>query len=81
MKRFIPTVISPHGGSLPRTDRRAKADFIGQHLRAGWCASDAAARYEMWVAGAIDANPELEKPSHEKVASDLFNRLRGKTNE
>jgi hypothetical protein len=49
--RFIPTVISPHGGSLPRTDPRAKADFIGQHLRAGWCASDAAVRYEMWVSG------------------------------
>ncbi len=49
--RFIPTVYSSTGGSLPRSDERAKADFIRQHVRHGWTESDAIARYDLWVRG------------------------------
>lgn len=55
---FIPSVYTEHGGSLPRTDPRAKTDFIGQHVKHDWSESDAVARYELWVARAIDTNPE-----------------------
>jgi len=66
--RFIPAVYSRSGGSLPRTDERAKVDFIRQHVRHGWTESDAAARYELWVAGAIDTNPDLDVNSHRELA-------------
>ncbi|WP_244113940.1 hypothetical protein [Burkholderia gladioli] len=66
--RFIPAVYSKSGGSLPRTDARAKADFIRQHVRHGWTESDAAARYELWTAGAIDMNPDLDVNSHRELA-------------
>lgn len=66
--RFIPTVYSSTGGSLPRSDERAKADFIRQHVRHGWTESDAIARYDLWVARAIDANPDLDAHSHRELA-------------
>ncbi|WP_025602115.1 hypothetical protein [Burkholderia sp. WSM2230] len=58
--RFIPTVYSKSGGTLPRTDARAKADFIRQHMRHGWTESDATARYELWAEQAIDTSPDME---------------------
>jgi hypothetical protein len=66
--RFISTVYSSTGGSLPRTDERAKADFIRQHMRHGWTESDATARYELWVANAIDTNPDPGANSHRELA-------------
>jgi hypothetical protein len=66
--RFIPTVYSPSGGSLPRTDAQSKADFIRQHVRHGWTEINAAARYELWVARAIDTNPDLDVNSHQGLA-------------
>lgn len=66
--RFIPTVYSPAGGSLPRADERAKADFIRQHIRHGWTECDAITRYELWVADAIDTNPDLDDYSHRELA-------------
>ncbi|MDR6208149.1 hypothetical protein [Paraburkholderia graminis] len=60
--RFIPTVYSDTMGSLPRSDPRAKADFVAQHVRHGWTESDATFRYELWAAGRIEANPELDGP-------------------
>lgn len=77
--RFIPTVYSPTGGSLPRTDERAKADFIRQHVRHGWAESDATARYELWVAGAIDTNPDLDDHSHRALADREITSARNST--
>lgn len=74
--RFIPAVYSSSGGSLPRTDERAKADFIRQHVRHGWTASDATARYELWVARAIDTNRDLDLNSHQKLADEAITRAR-----
>jgi hypothetical protein len=74
--RFIPTVYSPLGGSLPRTDERAKADFIRQHVRHGWTESDAIARYELWVARAIDTNPDLDDHSHRELADRVITSAR-----
>ncbi|TDG01502.1 hypothetical protein E1N52_42965 [Paraburkholderia guartelaensis] len=76
---FLPTVYSQHGGSLPRTDPRAKADFIAQHVKQGWTESDALARYELWVIRAIDTNPGLDKPSHKKLASAAIESARKQT--
>jgi hypothetical protein len=77
--RFIPTVYSSTGGSLPRTDARAKADFITQHLKHGWAEADATARYEMWVAHAIDTNPEIDTPSHRLLADEAITKARNST--
>lgn len=74
--RFIPAVYSSSGGSLPRTDERAKADFIRQHVRHGWTESDATARYELWVARAIDTNPDLDLNSHQELAGEAITRAR-----
>jgi hypothetical protein len=74
--RFIPTVYSQTGGSLPRTDARAKADFIGQHVKYGWTESDATARYDLWVAQAIDSNPDLDANSHQKLADRAITSAR-----
>lgn len=74
--RFIPTVYSQTGGSLPRTDARAKADFIRQHVMHGWSESDATARYEMWVAQAIDTNPDLTVNSHQALADQAITSAR-----
>lgn len=74
--RFIPTVYSSTGGSLPRTDERAKADFIRQHVRHGWTADDARERYELWVAQAIDANPELDVNIHRELAGQAITNAR-----
>ncbi|AWV05630.1 hypothetical protein DM992_41055 (plasmid) [Burkholderia sp. JP2-270] len=74
--RFIPTVYSSSGGSLPRTDERAKADFIRQHIRHGWTESDATARYELWVARTIDMNPDLDDHSHVELADRAITSAR-----
>ncbi|MDP9651747.1 hypothetical protein [Paraburkholderia caledonica] len=74
--RFIPAVYSSSGGSLPRTDERAKADFIRQHVRHGWAESDATARYELWAARAIDTNPDLDLNSHQELADEAIARAR-----
>lgn len=74
--RFIPTVYSSTGGSLPRDDARAKADFIRQHVRHGWTESDATARYELWVALAIDTNPDLDDHSHREMADRAITSAR-----
>ncbi|MEM5373313.1 hypothetical protein V4C53_46305 [Paraburkholderia azotifigens] len=74
--RFIPTVYSSTGGSLPRTDARAKADFIRQHVQHGWSEAEAEARYELWVARAIDTNPDLDDHSHRELADRLITRAR-----
>ena len=74
--RFIPTVYSPTGGSLPRADERAKADFIRQHVRHGWIEGDAIARYELWVAGVIDTNPELDVNQHQELADQAITKIR-----
>lgn len=74
--RFIPTVYSPLGGSLPRADERAKVDFIRQHVRHGWTESDATARYELWVARAIDTNPDLDDHSHRELADRAITSAR-----
>jgi len=74
--RFIPTVHSPSGGSLPRTDERAKADFIRQHVRHGWTESDATVRYELWVARVIDTNPDLDDHSHHDLADRAITSAR-----
>jgi hypothetical protein len=77
--RFIPTVYSETGGSLPRTDARAKADFLAQHVKHGWDEADATARYEMWVAHGIDTNPELDTPSHQKLGDQAIMKARNST--
>ncbi|BCF95275.1 hypothetical protein PPGU16_83420 (plasmid) [Paraburkholderia largidicola] len=77
--RFVPTVYSASGSSLPRTDPRAKADFIGQHLKHGWTEADATARYEMWIAHAIDTNPELDTNSHRHLADQAITKARNST--
>jgi hypothetical protein len=74
--RFTPTVYSSTGRSLPRSDERAKADFIRQHVRHGWSESDAEARYELWVARAIDTNPNLDDHSHRALADSLITSFR-----
>jgi len=73
---FIPTVYSAHGGSLPRTDPRMRADFLAQHAKHGWREADAMARYELWVDGAIDTNPDLAAPGYDTVASAVIARAR-----
>lgn len=77
--RFIPTVYSANGGSLPRTHPRAKADFIAQHVRHGWAEADAIARYEMWAAYAIDSNPDLDEHSHRLLADLIITKARNAT--
>jgi hypothetical protein len=74
--RFIPTVYSQNGGSLPRSDARAKADFIRQHVKHGWSESDATARYELWVVQAIDSNPDLDAKSHQQLADQAITSAR-----
>lgn len=74
--RFIPAVYSRTGGSLPRTDERTKADFIRQHVRHGWSESDATARYELWVAKAIDTNPDLDVNSYQELAERAITNAR-----
>jgi hypothetical protein len=74
--RFIPAVYSQTGGSLPRTDPRAKADFIRQHVRHGWTESDATARYELWAVQAIDTNPDLDTNSHQKLGDEAITNAR-----
>lgn len=74
--RFVPTAYSQTGGSLARTDPRAKADFIRQHVRHGWTESDANARYELWVAHAIDTNPDLDISSHQELADQAITNAR-----
>jgi len=74
--RFIPTVYSSTGGSLPRSDERAKADFVRQHVRHGWTESDAIARYDLWVAQAIDTNPDLDDHSHQELADRAITSAR-----
>lgn len=74
--RFTPTVYSSSSGSLPRTDERAKADFIRQHVRHGWKESDATARYELWVARTIDRNPDLDDHSHLELADRAITSAR-----
>jgi hypothetical protein len=74
--RFIPTVYSQTGGSLPRTDPRAKADFIRQHVRHGWTEGDATARYELWVVQAIDTNPDLAANSHQELGDAAIKNAR-----
>ncbi|WP_227742892.1 hypothetical protein [Burkholderia gladioli] len=68
MMRFTPSVYSSTGSSLPRRDERARADFIRQHVRHGWSESDAIARYDLWVAGLIETNPDLDDHSHLELA-------------
>ncbi|KVL32195.1 hypothetical protein WS98_21910 [Burkholderia territorii] len=79
--RFIPTVYSSSGGSLPRTDERAKTDFIRQHVRHGWTESDATARYELWVARTIDTNPDLDDHSHLELADRAITSARNSSRE
>lgn len=74
--RFIPTVYSQTGGSLPRSNDRAKADFVRQHVRHGWTESDAVARYELWVAEAIDSNPDMDVNTHQQLADQAITRAR-----
>ncbi|MBT2793612.1 hypothetical protein [Paraburkholderia strydomiana] len=74
--RFIPTVYSQTGGSLPRNNERAKADFIRQHMRHGWTESDAIARYELWVLEAIDSNPDMDVNTHQQLADGAITRAR-----
>ncbi len=74
--RFIPTVYSSTGGSLPRSDKRAKADFVRQHVSQGWTESDAIARYDLWVAQAIDTNPDLDDHSHRELADRAITSAR-----
>lgn len=74
--RFIPAVYSRTGGSLPRSNERAKADFVRQHVRHGWTESDAVARYELWVVEAIDSNPDLDVNTHQQLADHAITRAR-----
>lgn len=74
--RFIPTAYSSTGGSLSRSDERAKADFIRQHVRHGWTESDAITPYDLWVARAIDATPDLDVHSHQELADRAITSAR-----
>ena len=58
--RYVPTIYTEHGGSLLRSDPRAKADFIAQHMLAGWSAKAAAGRYQLWRLGLMDTNPIID---------------------
>ncbi|WP_199028812.1 hypothetical protein [Ralstonia sp. ASV6] len=43
----------------PKTDPRVAADFVRQHVNAGWSEDGAKSRYELWAADLIEMNPEM----------------------
>lgn len=51
----------------------------GDSFVRGWTEDDATARYEMWVAHAIDTNPELDTTSHRHLANQAITKARNST--
>ncbi|MDN5938996.1 MAG: hypothetical protein L0H83_10080 [Salinisphaera sp.] len=55
--RYLPTISTAAGIPLPRSHPVAQADFLRQHMRAGWSEGQALVRYRAWERGEIEATP------------------------
>ena len=52
----------PEGMDLKAAQRSGnlRADFVAQHVQAGWPQADAEGRYSRWAAGELEADPEMD---------------------